>query len=172
MFKCEACGEPLIKGSPSISKGLCDVCDEQSTQSIKSALSNIRGKKRLSQEENMMKTVKKRKKCTPSDFIDSVFRFNDEQTGIPKVGLEFKVNDILNTLSSSNRGVEDRPTANYRTSLHTDTQNKSNLNKLLVAALKENGATDEEAQIFNQILESGQGLTALCELVRGANKTS
>ena len=77
--------------------------------------------------------------------------------------------DVLRTLAASNGDVEDRPTANYRTSLHTSTQNKSNLNKLLVAALKEYGATESEARIFNQILESGKGLSTLCELVKKKN---
>nr|BDT63437.1 MAG: wsv303-like protein [Sesarmops intermedium nimavirus]GBG35582.1 wsv303-like protein [Sesarmops intermedium nimavirus] len=162
-FKCEACGDALIKGSRSVERGLCEACDEQSTLYIENALSNIRRKRPFEGEEEDEKESKKVKKCTPSDFIDSVFKFKDELTGVPKVGLEFKVNDILNSLSV-NRSMEDSPTANYRTSLHTDTQNKSNLKKLLVAALKENGATEHEAQIFDRILKNGKGLDILCEL--------
>nr|AKS10585.1 wsv303-like protein [Metopaulias depressus WSSV-like virus] len=179
-FKCEACGNALIKGSRSVERGLCEACDEQSTLYIKNALSAIRrnnyNKKRPFEEEEenndyheTEKESKKVKKCTPSDFIDSVFKFKDELTGIPKVGLEFKVNDILNSLSD-NRSMEDRPTANYRTSFHTDTQNKSNLKNLLVAALKENGATEDEAQIFNRILKNGKGLDILCELAARGKK--
>lgn len=177
-FKCEACGDALIKGSRSVERGLCETCDEQSTLYIENALSGIRRnnnnrKRSLKEEDNdcrdSEKEFKKVKKCTPSDFIDSVFKYKDELTGVPKVGLEFKVNDILNSLSV-NRNMEDSPTANYRTSLHTDTQNKSNLKKLLVAALKEIGATENEAQIFNHILMNEKGLDILCELAkRGKN---
>ena len=166
-FKCEACGDALIKGSPSVESGLCETCDEQSTLYIENALFNIRRNKRSFQGGNDCRekesSNKKVKKCTPSDFIDSVFKFKDELTGVPKVGLEFNLNDILNSLSV-NRSMEDRPTANYRTSLHTDIQNKSNLNKLLVTALKEYGATEDEAQIFNCILKSGKDLSILYEL--------
>lgn len=63
--------------------------------------------------------------CTPSDFIDSVYKFTDESSGALKVGLDFRVKDILARLAT-NRGVEDRPTANYRTSLHSDTISVSN----------------------------------------------
>lgn len=178
-FKCEACGDALIKGSRSVvERGLCEVCDEQSILYIENALSDIRrnnNKRSFEVEEEddgcceTEKESKKVKKCTPSDFIDSVFNFKDELTGVPKVGLEFKVNDILSSLYV-NRSMEDSPTANYRTSLHTDTQNKSNLKKLLVAALKENGATENEARIFDQILKNGKGLDILCELAaRGKN---
>ena len=186
-FKCEACRQSLAKGSASVSKGLCEACDQQSTYYIESALSDLRRDKkaikRPVKEESdardgdggvggggrgshCRRVRNKKLRVTPSDFIDSVFKFTDERTGTPKVGLEFNVKDILRTLVS-NRGMEDRPTANYRTSLHTDTQNKSNLNKLLVAALKENGATENEAQIFEHILERGKGLSVLCELAKG-----
>ena len=172
-FKCEACGNALIKGSYSVERGLCEACDEQSTLYIENALSDIRRNKRSFEEDNSCRKIeneyKKVKKCTPSDFIDSVFKFKDELTGIPKVGLVFKVNDILNSLSVD-RSMEDRPTANYRTSLHTDMQNKSNLKKLLVAALKENGATEDEAQIFNYILKTGKGLDILCKLAARGKK--
>lgn len=178
-FKCEACGDALVKGSRSVEHELCEACDEQSTLYIENALSNIRrgnNKKRPFEGEGKdsdcretEKESKKVKKCTPSDFIDSVFKFNDELTGVPKVGLEFKVNEILNSLSV-NRSMEDSPTANYRTSLHTDTQNKSNLKKLLVAALKENGATETEAQVFGRILKNGKGLDMLCELATRGKK--
>lgn len=151
--KCEVCGEPCFVN-------LCQKCEEQSTQYIQRMLLNIRGKKR---HRDALPRDSKKKKCTPSDFIDSVVRFDDE--GTPKVGLQFNVRDILNTLLSG-RGIEDRPTANYRTSLHTDTQNKSNLSKLLVAALREHGITEEEAKAFKTFLESSTGLSTLSEFRR------
>ena len=169
-FKCEACGDALIKGSRSVERGLCETCDEQSTLYIESTLSNIRNNKKRPfegeeelEEDDYCGETRKQFKYSPSDFIESVFKFKDELTGVPKVGLEFKVNDILNSLSV-NRSMEDRPTANYRTSLHTDTQNKSNLNKLLVDALRESGATENEAHIFGCILKNGKGLDVLREL--------
>ena len=169
-FNCQACGEPLIKNSISIEHELCQACDEQSTNYIENALSIIRknSKKRGFDEDAICneispKSLKNNEKCTPSDFINSVFKFKDELTGAPKVGLEFRVKDILNSLSSA-RSMEDRPTANYRTTLHADTQNKCNLNKLLVIALKENGATEDEAHVFNSILNNRKGLSILREL--------
>ena len=166
--KCKACGELLLHRSmttESIIK-LCNTCEKQSTQYIKTALNNIRGEKR--KRRATIVEAKKRKGCTPSDFIDSksIALFNDEATGTPKVGLQINVKDVLNTLLTS-RGVGDRPTANYRTALHTDTQNKSNLSKLIIAALKEHGITDEEAQAFKKtFLESNEGMASLSELRR------
>nr|GAV93233.1 putative TATA-box bind protein [Chionoecetes opilio bacilliform virus] len=176
MARCEACGEQL-NCSATDNIRLCNNCEEHSTQYIKSALINIRGEKRKRRYENSdkqqqyinedMDNIKKLKRCTPSDFIDSksIVRFNDEETGTPRVGLQVNVKDILNTLLT-NRGMEDRPTANYRTSLHTDTQNKSNLSKLLMTALKERGMTDEDAHNLKTFLESSKGVSLLAELRR------
>nr|BDT63021.1 MAG: wsv303-like protein [Trachysalambria curvirostris nimavirus] len=189
---CEVCGAALAGDLSYITRSLCEYCDEQSVQYTENALCDIRtggrAKTILSGEDTTgrhgSRDVKaeesnevgdrrsvKRMRYTPSDFIESVVNFRDEQTGVPKVGLEFKVNDVFDTLIST-RGMEDRPTANYRTSLHTDTQNKSNLTKFLVAALRESGASEDEAEVFNRILGSERGLTLLCELTRGDSKTT
>lgn len=183
-FLCSGCGVALIKGSPSVFKGVCQKCEDNSTKFIESALSDINRdtsiKRRHKERDNkeataatsaFLPTARKTTKglagqgnCTPSDFIDSVYKFTDDSSGALKVGLGFKVKDILSRLAM-NRGVEDRPTANYRTSLHSDTQNKDNLIKLLVSAMKENGATDNDAIILKKIIDSDTGLDILCELV-------
>ncbi|AAK77818.1 ORF149, putative TATA box binding protein [White spot syndrome virus] len=192
-FLCNACGVNLNKGSDEIIKGICTSCDQNSTSYIENALSDINRDKKIkrfkaaathppvkqelvdslssssSPSSSSSQTSNKNNRCTPSDFIDYVYKFTDETTGAPKVGLVFKMCDILASLASR-RGMEDRPTANYRTSLHSATQNKTNLNKLLVSAIKETGATETEAQIFNKIIGSEKGLSILCQLVERRNK--
>nr|BDT62688.1 MAG: wsv303-like protein [Metapenaeus ensis nimavirus]GBG35494.1 wsv303-like protein [Metapenaeus ensis nimavirus] len=186
-LKCKACALAFEKDSLLTSTGLCEDCDEQSTRHIENALIEIRTGERTKtinafqgelyhrplgrdQENDGMETESRAKqvKCSASDFIDSIIEFEDELTGMPKIGLRLKVNDILNSLISS-RGTEDRPTANYRTSLHTIMRNKSNLTKLLVTVLREGGASEDEIRLFEHVLGTEKGLSLLCELTRGGD---
>ena len=102
------------------------------------------------QEENEKKM--KRKKCTPSDFIEGVTSFEEE--GISKIGLNFNMASILETLSKNNIFVpNDRPTANYRTSLHANSQVKSILKRLLNSILKDaDDMTEEEVKIIRNAI--------------------
>nr|BDT63538.1 MAG: wsv303-like protein [Pasiphaea japonica whispovirus] len=187
-FSCSVCGCALIKASKEVDKGTCQKCENSSTNYIESALSNINRDKKvkcletttseMDEIENVTDVQETRKcssnssttnRCTPSDFINSVYKFTDERTGALKVGLVFKVRDIVNSLKT-NRGIEDRPTANYRTSLHSDNQRKTNVHKLLVAGLKENGASEKEAQLFNKIIEKDKGLLNLYQLLEKRNE--
>ena len=101
-----------------------------------------------------MKKKKKNKKCTPSDFIEGVTSFEEE--GISKIGLNFNMASILETLNKNDIFVpNDRPTANYRTSLHANSQVKSILKRLLNSMLKDaDDMTEEEVQMIRKAIKS------------------
>lgn len=99
-------------------------------------------------EEEDDKKMKK-KKCTPSDFIEGVTSFEEE--GISKIGLNFNMASIVETLNRNDIFVpNDRPTANYRTSLHANSQVKSTLKRLLNPMLKnaDHNMTEEEVEMI------------------------
>nr|BDT63098.1 MAG: wsv303-like protein [Sicyonia whispovirus] len=155
-LSCE-CGAAFVKGSAGVVRGFCDACEAHGTWDVENALSDIWKDKATKKQEG--------NKCTASDFISAVGKYTDEHTGALKISLEFKVGEILKSMCSR-RGMEDRPTANYRTSLHTDTQKKSNMEDLLVRAFQENGASEEDTAAFKVVLASEGGLMNLCELVK------
>ena len=101
--------------------------------------------KRTKVEEVNEKKMKK-KKCTPSDFIEGVTSFEEE--GVSKIGLNFDMASIIETLNKNDIFVpNDRATANYRTSLHANSQVKSILKRLLTSMLEDaDDMTDEEVE--------------------------
>lgn len=117
----------------------------------------LRGKgnmKRKREKEKLEKDNKKmkKKKCTPSDFIEDVTSFEEE--GISKIGLKFNMASIIETLNKNDIFVpNDRPTANYRTSLHANSQVKSILKRLLNSMLEDAAdMTEEEVEMIRNAI--------------------
>nr|BDT63184.1 MAG: wsv303-like protein [Hemigrapsus takanoi nimavirus] len=102
-------------------------------------------------EEEDGKKMKK-KKYTPSDFIEGVTSFEEE--GISKIGLDFNIASIIETLNRNDIFVpSDRPTANYRTSLHANSEVKSILKRLLNSILEDaDDMTEEEVEVIRNAI--------------------
>ena len=104
---------------------------------------------------------RKKKKCTPSDFIEGVTSF--EEKGISKIGLNFNMASIIETLNKNDIFVpNDRPTANYRTSLHANSQVKSILKRLLNSMLEDaDDMTEEEVEMIRNAINSPASKSSL-----------
>ena len=109
-------------------------------------------------------TVQKVCRSAPSDFIKNVHTYKDEKTGTDKVRLVFNKHNIVNSMLQT-RGHTVSPVANYRTSLHSHIQNKTNLTKPIIEALKEDGATKSDIDEFIRLIDHNKGKVSLCSLI-------
>ena len=115
--------------------------------------------KRKREDESDEKDIKN-KKCTSSDFIEEVTAFEEE--GISKIGLNFNMASIIETLNSNDIfAPNDKPTANYRTSLHANSQVKSILKRLLNLILEDaDDMTEEEIEIIRNAINPPANVSA------------
>ena len=120
-------------------------------------------------DEDEDRRTKRAKRYTPSDFIEAVTSFDED--GISKVGIKFNIMDIIHTLNNNDMFVpSDRPTANYRTSLHANYQAKTNLCKLLTMMLNDgDDITEEEVKIIAKALDDNTASHVLTSYTHGNN---
>ncbi|KAK3874404.1 hypothetical protein Pcinc_020699 [Petrolisthes cinctipes] len=95
------------------------------------------------------------KKRITSDFIKDITAFEDDD--VEKIGLNINMASIIETLNKDDIFMpNERPTANYRTSLHASSQTKSILRRLVDSLLvNADGMTEEEELLARAAIESG-----------------